>query len=43
LNPARPPKFDVEADYPRWLPIRDRKDGTAEKVRPTGCSSTNCA
>lgn len=34
LNPARPARFDLEADYPRWLLIRDRKDGSAETVRP---------
>ena len=30
LNPARPSSFELEADYPRWLLIRDRKAGTAE-------------
>jgi hypothetical protein len=34
LNPARTAKFELEADYPRWLLIRDRKEGTADDAVP---------
>lgn len=34
LNPARRAKFELEADYPRWLLVRDRKAGTAETAHP---------
>jgi hypothetical protein len=36
LNPARPAKFELEADYPRWLLVADRKSGTAERQIPIG-------
>jgi predicted ATPase len=34
LEPARPAKFDLEADYPRWLLIQDRRAGTTETAVP---------
>jgi predicted ATPase len=34
LSPARTSDFELEADYPRWLLIRDRKSGTAESTLP---------
>jgi hypothetical protein len=34
LNPARPATFEIEADYPRWLLVRDRKEGKAESAVP---------
>src|SRR5581483_3472450 len=34
LNPARTATFELEADYPRWLLIRDRKEGTADNALP---------
>jgi predicted ATP-dependent endonuclease of OLD family len=34
LNPARTATFELEADYPRWLLIRDRKEGKADEAVP---------
>lgn len=34
LNPARRASFGLEADYPRWLLVQDRKAGKATSTRP---------
>lgn len=34
LNPARTAAFELEADYPRWLLVRDRKEGVTDEAVP---------
>lgn len=34
LIPARPAAFDLQDQYPRWLLVRDRKSGEADKAVP---------